>query len=75
MSRREISAQGLTHGVMGAMLNTALIFDGKSPRAEVYAPGRTPLAWLAAAWNYLGENVTAVKNFAEYVAPRGKEAR
>lgn len=60
------SGQGLTHGVMGAMLNTALIVDGKSPWAEVYAPGRTP---LAAAWNYLSENVAAVKNFAEYVAP------
>jgi glycine/D-amino acid oxidase-like deaminating enzyme/nitrite reductase/ring-hydroxylating ferredoxin subunit len=60
------SGQGLTHGVMGAMLNTSLILDGKSPWAEVYAPGRTP---LRAAKNFLSENATALKNFAEYVAP------
>jgi glycine/D-amino acid oxidase-like deaminating enzyme/nitrite reductase/ring-hydroxylating ferredoxin subunit len=60
------SGQGLTHGVMGAMLNTSLILDGKSPWTEVYAPGRTP---MRAAKNFLSENFTAVKNFAEYVAP------
>ena len=29
---------------------------------------------MAATWNYLRENVTAVKNFAEYVAPGEKSA-
>jgi glycine/D-amino acid oxidase-like deaminating enzyme/nitrite reductase/ring-hydroxylating ferredoxin subunit len=60
------SGQGLTHGVMGAMLNTSLILDGKSPWAEVYAPGRTP---IRAAKNFLTENITALKNLAEWVAP------
>jgi glycine/D-amino acid oxidase-like deaminating enzyme/nitrite reductase/ring-hydroxylating ferredoxin subunit len=60
------SGQGMTHGVMGAMLNAALIVDGKSPWAETYAPDRKP---IAAALNYLNENVTVLKNFSEYVAP------
>ena len=57
------SGQGLTHGVMGAMLNTGLIVDGKSPWAECYAPDRVP---LKAAKNFILENVTAIKNLAEY---------
>jgi Rieske Fe-S protein len=60
------SGQGLTHGVMGAMLNTSLILDGKSPWTKVYAPSRTP---LRAAKNFLSANITALKNFVEYVAP------
>jgi glycine/D-amino acid oxidase-like deaminating enzyme/nitrite reductase/ring-hydroxylating ferredoxin subunit len=60
------SGQGLTHGVMGAMLNTSLILGGKSSWAEVYAPSRTP---IRAAKNFLTENITALKNLAEYVAP------
>ena len=60
------SGQGLTHGVMGAMLNAALIIDGNSPWAATYAPSRKP---LRAFKNYLSENMTALKNFAEYVAP------
>jgi glycine/D-amino acid oxidase-like deaminating enzyme/nitrite reductase/ring-hydroxylating ferredoxin subunit len=60
------SGQGLTHGVVGAILNTSLILDGKSPWAEVYAPGRTP---LRAAKNFLSENATALKNLADYVTP------
>jgi len=60
------SGQGLTHGVMGAMLNAALIIDGSSPWAATYAPDRKP---LRAFKNYLSENMTALKSFAEYVAP------
>jgi glycine/D-amino acid oxidase-like deaminating enzyme/nitrite reductase/ring-hydroxylating ferredoxin subunit len=60
------SGQGITHGVMGAMLNASLIVDGESPWAETYAPSRKPLAALK---NYLSENTTVVKNFSEYVAP------
>jgi glycine/D-amino acid oxidase-like deaminating enzyme/nitrite reductase/ring-hydroxylating ferredoxin subunit len=60
------SGQGLTHGVMGAMLNTSLILEGKSSWAEVYAPGRTP---IRAAKNFVTENITALKNLAEYLAP------
>lgn len=60
------SGQGLTHGVMGAMLNATLVTGGESRWAEVYAPDRKP---LKAAKNWVMENSTALKNFAEYVAP------
>jgi glycine/D-amino acid oxidase-like deaminating enzyme/nitrite reductase/ring-hydroxylating ferredoxin subunit len=60
------SGQGITHGVMGAMLSAALIVDGESPWAETYAPSRKP---VRAIKNYLSENVTVLKNFSEYVAP------
>jgi glycine/D-amino acid oxidase-like deaminating enzyme/nitrite reductase/ring-hydroxylating ferredoxin subunit len=60
------SGQGLTHGVMGAMLNAALITDGKSDWAKLYAPERTP---LKAAKNWVVENSTALKNLAGYIAP------
>ncbi|MBR0698193.1 FAD-dependent oxidoreductase [Bradyrhizobium lablabi] len=60
------SGQGLTHGVVGAILNTALIMGEDHPWKELYAPGRIP---LKAAKNFVMENVTPVKSFAEYVAP------
>jgi glycine/D-amino acid oxidase-like deaminating enzyme/nitrite reductase/ring-hydroxylating ferredoxin subunit len=60
------SGQGLTHGVAGAMLNTALIMGEKHPWQELYAPGRIP---LKAAKNFVTENITAVKSFAEHIAP------
>jgi glycine/D-amino acid oxidase-like deaminating enzyme/nitrite reductase/ring-hydroxylating ferredoxin subunit len=60
------SGQGLTHGVVGSLINASLIL-GENPRwQEVYEPSRkTP----AAISNYLRENLTTVKNFAEYLAP------
>jgi glycine/D-amino acid oxidase-like deaminating enzyme/nitrite reductase/ring-hydroxylating ferredoxin subunit len=60
------SGQGLTHGVMGAMLNATLVAGGESRWAELYAPDRKP---LKAAKNWVIENSTALKNLAEYVAP------
>lgn len=60
------SGQGLTHGVVGAILNTGLILDHSHPWKDLYAPGRVP---LKAAKDFLSENLTALKNFAEYVAP------
>jgi glycine/D-amino acid oxidase-like deaminating enzyme/nitrite reductase/ring-hydroxylating ferredoxin subunit len=60
------SGQGLTHGVAGAMLNTGLIIGEDHPWKDAYAPGRVP---LKAAKNFMAENVTALKSFAEYVAP------
>jgi len=60
------SGQGLTHGVAGAMLNTALIMGENHPWQELYAPGRIP---LKAAKNFVTENITAVKSFAEHIAP------
>ena len=58
------SGQGLTHGVMGAMLNSTLVTGGESDWAELYAPDRKP---LKAAKNWVMENSTALKNLAEYV--------
>ena len=60
------SGQGLTHGVMGAILNATLVAGGESKWAELYAPERKP---LKAAKNWLIQNSTALKNLAEYVAP------
>ena len=60
------SGQGLTYGVAGAMLNAALILGEDHPWQKLYDPGRIP---LKAAKNFVMENVTAVKNFVEYVAP------
>jgi glycine/D-amino acid oxidase-like deaminating enzyme/nitrite reductase/ring-hydroxylating ferredoxin subunit len=60
------SGQGLTHGVMGAMLNATLVTGGESKWEELYAPDRKP---LKAAKNWAVENSTALKNLAEYVAP------
>ncbi|NOJ39297.1 FAD-dependent oxidoreductase [Bradyrhizobium australiense] len=60
------SGQGMTHGVAGAMINAALILGRDAKWTEVYAPSRkTP----AALGNFLKENVTPVKSFAEYLAP------
>jgi len=60
------SGQGLTHGVMGAMLNATLVTGGESNWAELYTPDRKP---LKAAKNWVMENSTALKNLAEYVTP------
>jgi glycine/D-amino acid oxidase-like deaminating enzyme/nitrite reductase/ring-hydroxylating ferredoxin subunit len=60
------SGQGLTHGVVGSLLLSRLIAGDGCPWADFYAPSRVT---LAAAKNFLAENVTAVKNFAQYLAP------
>jgi glycine/D-amino acid oxidase-like deaminating enzyme/nitrite reductase/ring-hydroxylating ferredoxin subunit len=60
------SGQGITHGAVGSLINAALIIGEQVPWTEVYDPARkTP----AAIGNFLKENATAVKNFAEYFAP------
>jgi glycine/D-amino acid oxidase-like deaminating enzyme/nitrite reductase/ring-hydroxylating ferredoxin subunit len=60
------SGQGMTHGVVGSLINSALIL-GENPKwQEVYEPSRKT---ASAITNYLRENLTAVKNFAEYLAP------
>lgn len=60
------SGQGMTHGAMAGLLISDLITTGKSKWQEVYDPSRKP---LRAITNYARENMTAIKNFAEYVAP------
>ena len=60
------SGQGMTHGVAGSLLNSALILAKEAKWVDVYEPARkTPSAF----GNFLRENTTVVKNFAEYLAP------
>jgi Rieske Fe-S protein len=60
------SGQGITHGVVASLIISRLITTGKAPWAATYDPSRKT---LKAIGTYVSENLTAVKNFAEYVAP------
>jgi glycine/D-amino acid oxidase-like deaminating enzyme/nitrite reductase/ring-hydroxylating ferredoxin subunit len=60
------SGQGITHGAVAGMLISDLILKGESVWREVYDPARKP---IKSAGTFVSENLTAVKNFAEYVAP------
>ena len=60
------SGQGITHGVVGSLLLSRLILNQTTPWAEFYDPSRVTLAGTK---NFVAENITAVKNFADYVAP------
>ena len=60
------SGQGMTHGAAGAVINAALILGQAAKWAEVYDPARMAPSGVA---NFLKENLTAVKNVAEYLAP------
>jgi Rieske Fe-S protein len=60
------SGQGITHGVVAGMLLSDLITGGRSDWEDVYEPSRKPLRGVG---TMISENLTAVKNFAEYVAP------
>lgn len=60
------SGQGMTHGALAGILLKDLIIDGSSRWESVYEPSRkTPSAVL----KYVSENMTAIKNFAEYLMP------
>jgi glycine/D-amino acid oxidase-like deaminating enzyme/nitrite reductase/ring-hydroxylating ferredoxin subunit len=65
------SGQGITHGAVAGLLISELILTGKSPWTEGYDPARMP---VKAAGTFISENLTAVKNFAEYVAPGEKSS-
>jgi glycine/D-amino acid oxidase-like deaminating enzyme/nitrite reductase/ring-hydroxylating ferredoxin subunit len=60
------SGQGITHGVVASLILSELILTGESRWADAYHPSRKT---LKAARKFVSENITAVKNFAEYVAP------
>jgi glycine/D-amino acid oxidase-like deaminating enzyme/nitrite reductase/ring-hydroxylating ferredoxin subunit len=60
------SGQGITHGVVGSLILSDLILTGESRWGNAYHPSRKT---LKAAGKFVSENVTALKNFAEYVAP------
>jgi glycine/D-amino acid oxidase-like deaminating enzyme len=60
------SGQGMTHGALAGLLIADLVMKGASPWQELYEPSRKT---LSAARDFISENATAFKNFAEYVAP------
>ena len=60
------SGQGITHGALAGLLIKNLIISGSSPWESVYDPSRKT---AKAIGTYVSENVTAVKNFAEYLMP------
>lgn len=60
------SGQGMTHGALAGILLKDLIVSGTSPWHPVYDPSRIPVGGIA---NFVSENVTAIKNFAEYLLP------
>ena len=60
------SGQGLTHGVAGSLYFPRLIIGETCPWETFYDPSRVT---VSAAKNFMAENITAVKNFAEYLAP------
>lgn len=60
------SGQGITHGALAGLLIRNLIVSGSSPWESVYDPSRKS---AKAIGTYVSENVTALKNFAEYLLP------
>ena len=60
------SGQGITQGVVASLIISQLITTGKSSWADAYDPSRKT---LKAAGRFISENITPLKNFAEYVAP------
>jgi Rieske Fe-S protein len=60
------SGQGITHGALAGILLKNLVITGTAEWSEVYDPGRTP---MSATMNFISENVTAIKNFSEYLMP------
>lgn len=60
------SGQGITHGAVAGLLISDLILKGDSPWQDVYDPSRKT---IKSAGTFVRENVTAVRNFAEYLAP------
>ena len=60
------SGQGITHGALAGILLKDLIIGGSSPWEETYEPSRKTAKGIVA---YVSENVTALKNLAEYVLP------
>ncbi|WOS66135.1 FAD-dependent oxidoreductase [Sinorhizobium fredii] len=60
------SGEGMTHGVVAALLIRDVIVNGRSSWQELYEPSRKT---TRAIGDYLRENATAIRNFAEYIAP------
>ena len=56
----------MTHGVVGSLIIARMIMQGEELWQELYGPERKTVSALT---TFVSENVTAIKNFAEYVAP------
>ena len=65
------SGQGITHGALAGLLIKDLILTGSSPWQDVYEPSRKPPSSIV---NYVSENVTAIKSFAEHLMPGDRHA-
>lgn len=59
------SGQGITNGLVAGILIADLITTGTSPWEEVYSPARKIHKNLG---EYISENITPLKNFAEYLS-------
>jgi glycine/D-amino acid oxidase-like deaminating enzyme/nitrite reductase/ring-hydroxylating ferredoxin subunit len=59
------SGQGLTNGAVAGLMIADLVTTGSSPWKEVYDPGRKTGKTIS---NFVGENLTPLKNFAEYLS-------
>jgi hypothetical protein len=60
------SGQGMTHGALAGILLKNLVIYGAGEWSDVYDPSRKPVSAIV---NFINENVTAIKNFAEYLMP------
>ncbi len=58
------SGQGMTHGALAGLLISDLILRGDSVFAPIYEPGRKP---IKAMGEFIRENATAAKNYAQYL--------
>ncbi|MEA2976994.1 MAG: hypothetical protein QOF19_2514 [Alphaproteobacteria bacterium] len=60
------SGQGMTPCVIASILLSDLIVKGENPWSEFYDPSRKTPSGIK---NFIVENATVLKNFAEYIAP------
>lgn len=60
------SGQGMTHGVVAGLLIADLIESGQHSWQALYEPSRKIVRGLG---EFVGENATAVKNYAEHMLP------
>lgn len=60
------SGQGMTHGVVGSLIIARMIMQDEDLWQDLYSPDRKTASALS---TFISDNITAVKNFAEYIAP------
>ncbi|MBV8775915.1 MAG: FAD-dependent oxidoreductase, partial [Alphaproteobacteria bacterium] len=60
------SGQGITGGALAGIILADLIAGTDNPWAEIYDPARKPLRALG---EFVSENTTAVRSFAQYLLP------